>query len=159
MAKINFSQLAEKAKENSTFPTLDSGNYEFVAVEAEFQESKAGNPMIVVQLQEVETKIKIREFLTLTEKAYFKVRQFLNNAGIEEPTGDMDLDSDEFDDFVFSLVGATVYATVKTGPALDQKTKKSITTEDGEPVINSNIDKYISKDKVGKGKTRKKRTL
>lgn len=158
MAKINFSQLSEKAKENSTFPTLDSGNYEFVAVEAEFQESKAGNPMIVVQLQEVETKIKIREFLTLTEKAYFKVRQFLNNAGIEEPTGDMDLDSDEFDDFVFSLVGATVYATVKTGPALD-KNKKPIMTEDGEPVINSNIDKYISKDKVGKGKTRKKRTL
>src|SRR5690625_2364886 len=157
MAKINFTQLAEKSKENNAFPTLDSGNYEFSVVDAEFQTSKAGNPMIVVQLQEVETNIKVREYLTLTEKAFFKVVQFLNNAGIEMPD-ELELGSDEFDDFVFSLIGATVYATVKTGPALD-KDKNPIKTDDGEQVINTNITNYISKDKVGKGNKKKRRTL
>lgn len=150
MAKINFSQLKEKAAEGNTFPRLDPGNYEFEVAEATFGVSNAGNPMITLQLQEVDSRIKVREFLTLTEKAAFNFFNFIENAGINPPEGEIDPESDEFDDFVHSLVGETVTAEVE-----DRKYKD----KDGKEAVSNNIKGYVDASKVGKGKSRKKRTL
>lgn len=148
MSTINFSQLKEKASEG--FPTLDEGNYQLEVKEAEFQTSKAGNPMIVLQLEEPDTKIKVREFLALTEKAAFKVLQFLKNAGINPPEGNIDVESDTFEDFVDSLVGAEVNAHV---------TIREYTNQEGNKQKSNNIKSYVDKSKVGKGARKKSRTL
>lgn len=160
MSVLDFSQMAAEAEENNKFPTLESGSYEFEVTDAVLGNSKSsGNPMITVTLQEVESKIKVNEYLTLTSKAFFKVVQFTKNAGVKLPEGKIDIESDEFDDWVHDLIGLTVYATVKTEPAVDNKTKKPILTDDGEQIIRTNVTGYVSKDKVGKGKKRNTRKL
>lgn len=149
MSTINFTQLKEEAA-NNEFPTLDAGNYEFTVIDSEFKTSAAGNPMIQLNLEEVESKIKVREFLTLTNKAAFKLFEFLENAGVEPPAGELDQDSDEFATFVDDLVGETVTAEV---------TIRDYVNKDGNKAKSNNIKTYVDKSKVGKGKRRSTRKL
>lgn len=147
MAKINFSQLKEKAGDGS-FPLLDPGVYELELKSAEFKIASTGNPMIAVRFVEPDTKISIFENWTLIESAFFRVNMFLKHTGIEVPEGDLDPESDEFEDWLHSLIGTEVTAKIK------QDTR----TWQGEKRTNNVIDSYVD-GKSAKGPKRKKRTL
>lgn len=146
MAKINLSQLAEQSGDG-TFPILDPGTYELELKEAEFKTSSNGNPMIAVRFQEVDQKVGIFENWTLIPSAFFRMKMFLNHTGISLPEGDLDPESDEFEDFLYSLKGTQVTAKVKVTERV----------WDGEKRKNNEIDKYVT-GKAG-GAKKKRRTL
>ena len=70
----------------------DEGDYLFEVVEAEEAESKAGNPMVVVNLKfyDGEKTTKVRDYLTAT--AAWKIKQLLVALGMPEAaeTGELD---------------------------------------------------------------------
>lgn len=147
MVKINFSQLKEKAGDG-TFPLLDPGVYELEVETAEFKIASTGNPMIAARFKEPETKISIFENWVLTEKAFFRMNMFLNHTGIALPDGDLDPESDEFHNFIESLIGTEVTAKVK----VEER------EWNGEKRKNNVIDSYVD-GKATKGGKKRRRTL
>lgn len=67
---------------------IPAGNYEFIVSNAEERESKAGNPMINLELLIVvpgrDNPVKVFDCLVFTDKAIFKIEQFCKAVGMPE---------------------------------------------------------------------------
>lgn len=144
---INFSELSDAVQEG--FPTLDAGEYNLEVLESEFTHSKSGNPMIVLTLIEPDTKIRVRDYLTLTSKAFFKMKEFMTVTGVKPPEGNVGMDSDEFATFVEDLTGLEVTALIEV---------RDYTNNNGEKAKSNGVKKYLSEKAAG-AKRKKSRTL
>lgn len=90
-------------KQNISIP---AGNYEFIVANAEEKESKAGNPMInlemLISAPGRETPVKVYDCLVFTDAALFKVEQFCKATGLDDKfkiddNGNTDVDLSDFD--------------------------------------------------------------
>ena len=152
MTMFNFTNAVEVAENGGEFPVLDPGEYLLEVKEATFGTSSKGNPMITATFVEPETKTHMRNYFTLTDKAIFSLVAFTKAAGVKMPEGEVDLESDDFKDWVEGLVGAEATAVVETSeytyPADHEKA--------GQTTTNNRIKSF----KEGKPKAvKKKRTL
>lgn len=89
---------------------LPEGEYTFRLKGGEFQLSKAGNEMLVVELHNEEHNATIWDNLVFTEKALWKVDSFLRSLGMQPDKGE----EFEFDnEFVETLVGKSALVRVR----------------------------------------------
>lgn len=81
---IDFSNVTPFSGDGMGPPEVPPGTFTFEVVEAERKDSKAGNPMIVVDVVVAEgeyTGKKLRAYYTLTEKAIGRWRQLAEACG------------------------------------------------------------------------------
>lgn len=83
----DFTSAEPEEREFSVFP---KGEYSFTILEInEFQNSKAGNPMLPLKLEFKDkdgNTSNVYENLVFTEKALFKINQFLASVGVPKGT-------------------------------------------------------------------------
>lgn len=100
---------------------LPDGEYYFRVKGGEFQLSKAGNEMLVVELHNEEHNATIWDNLVFTEKALWKVDAFLRCLGTHPDKGE------EFDfdnEYVQSLIGKSGLVRLRTDEYEGKKKNK-----------------------------------
>jgi acetoin utilization deacetylase AcuC-like enzyme len=129
MATISLpTNLSDVSAENE-FKIPAPGEYTFEVKKAEIKQSKAGNTMVNVGCQIIDDDefegSYVFETLVFTEKALFKVKQFLLSCGLDADTSEIDTDE---------WIGCTFNAVVNTEEYEDRN---------GETKEKAVITKYI----------------
>jgi hypothetical protein len=100
-------QYLDRAPTNSLIP---AGDYTMRIKGGEFMLSKAGNEMLVVELHNAEHDSTIWDNLVFTDKALWKIDQFLKSFGMQPDKGE----EFEFDaEFVNRLIGKSGLVKVR----------------------------------------------
>ena len=121
MPSITFTEEPEKSPAKKRLSHLEEGDYQVRIKDWKFETSKAGNEMINLQLEEVETKNYIWDYLVFTPKAQWKIKQFI-------PAICKELEKSVYMDesFMNAIVGEHLWANLGTD-TYDGKTKNTIT--------------------------------
>tara|TARA_S200002703_G_scaffold5311_2_gene6216 strand:- start:5672 stop:6109 length:438 start_codon:yes stop_codon:yes gene_type:complete len=145
MPSIVFSE--EPAKKSVTERThLEEGEYQLRVKDYEFKTSKNGNEMIRLQLEEVNSKNYIWDYLVFTPKAQFKIKQFLPALG-KDVGAKVDMD----ESFMNGIIGEHLWAELvtdtyegktsnKVGSYLEGKERLPKQVIDDEDVPSWNVD-------------------
>lgn len=126
--RLDFTNVEEKE-----FKLLEEGIHTAFLFNLEEKMSKSGNPMLVATYKVVkgQDKYDITDYMVLTEKALFRVKQFLEGFGINVPKGAIEFNPDE-------LIGQEVQIEVEHEKAMKDgkertylRIKKVIKKEEG----------------------------
>lgn len=90
--RLDFTNVEEKE-----FKILEEGIHSAFLFNLEEKMSKSGNPMLVAtyKIAKGSDKYEVTDFMVLTEKALFRVKQFLEGFGMVVPKGAMEFNPDE----------------------------------------------------------------
>lgn len=90
MAHDYTTDFTQAPPEEREFTVFEDGDYPFTILEInEFETSKKGNDMMPIKLQFSRpdgATVDVKEYLTFTEGALFKIRQFIASVGIPNGT-------------------------------------------------------------------------
>lgn len=109
MAIIDFDATA-------SFNVLPTGTYNMKVSEMSQGFSKVGNPMITARLVVMDGEFEgeqYTDFLSLNDKALWKLARFVVACQVQKAKGKMDTESSEFKSIINSCIGQTLYIEVE----------------------------------------------
>ena len=140
-------QYLDRAPTNSLIP---AGDYTMRIKGGEFMLSKAGNEMLVVELHNAEHDSTIWDNLVFTDKALWKIDQFLKAFGMQPDKGE----EFEFDaEFVTRLIGKSGLVKVRVDEWEGKKKNKveayiAVLVDGKAPSSSSSRSKKKSDDEI-----------
>jgi len=122
MPKLTFTDEPEKSPAKKRLTHLDEGEYQVRIKDWEFKTSAKGNEMINLQLEEVDSKNFIWDYLVFTPTAQWKLKQFLPAIG-KEVGESVDMD----ESFMNAIVGEHLWVDLGID-TYQEKTKNTVSS-------------------------------